>query len=932
MPDPLRASTLPQLLERAARDTSRGITFIGGSYLSYAELRECARRISQGLRGNGAAPGDRVLIAVNDPENFFRAFWGCVLAGVVPCPIAPSADPSQGRAQLEHLRVLLGEPLVVVSKAAHGDLPDVGLRTVTVEELGHASPEDGRLHAPAPDDLALLMLTSGSTGSSKAVRLTHANLLAAQAGKSGALGLGPEDTSLNWISVDHIAAIEAHLLPMFNGADQVMTVPATVLADPVEFLRLVAAHRVRVTFTPNFLFGQINQALAQRPLPREEVDLSGVRHIISGGEATVTATVRAFLDALSRYGLRDDVIVPAFGMTETCAGSIFNRDFAARDLDTEFPPLGHPVEGLRIRITGGDGTVLASTDRPGSAESGEVQLRGPMVTGGYFANERATAEAFTPDGWFRTGDLGRLDSGGRLTLVGRTKDSIIVNGVNYYSHDLEAVLDELDGVRRGQVAAFPIRPEGADSEQLAVAFVPAGDPADDTAVYRTLVAIRSSTVMHWGFRPQLILPVAEAEIPRGNLGKVQRSRLRSAVEAGALDGAARRAEEVSTRFLGGYVAPEGDDEIALAGLYARVLNTERVPATASFFDLGGTSLDVLRLKLEIQTGFGIEDVPMSTLLQAPSVRALARRLRAGRGAGGDFAYDPLVPLQVTGDGTPLFCVHPGLGEVLVFVNLAQYFTGERPFYALRARGFGRGETHFGSFAEMVSTYVDAIRRTQPSGPYAVAGYSYGAAVAFEIAKRLEADGEAVEFVGVFNLPPRISGRMNEITFTDGAINLALFLELIDAADIGELTSTLRPLPEADQLAYLIDHAPKRRLTELDLTLEQFTAWVDLAQSMVHLGRDYEPSGSVERVKVFYCTPLRGTKEEWLNDQLRHWDTFTREPNTYIEVDGEHYTLMSPQHVRTFQATLRRELARSLDGERERADATAGTTADTTGGR
>ncbi|MGP3978868.1 alpha/beta fold hydrolase [Streptomyces sp. 8N114] len=913
MLDQSSASTLPQLLENAAHAGSRGITFIGGSFLSYADLAECARRFSQGLRTNGTAPGDRVLIAADDPESFVRAFWGCVFGGAVPCPIVPPADPSRSRAQLGQLRTLLGDPLVVVPKAASGELPEVGLQTVTVEELSQASSavDQYEQYTAGPEDLALLMLTSGSTGSSKAVRLTHANLLAAQAGKAGALELGPDDTTMNWISADHIAAVEAHLLPMLNGADQVMATPATVLADPVEFLRLLTAHQVRVTFTPNFLFGQINQALAQRPVSRQEVDLSQVRYIISGGEATVTATVRAFLDALSPCGLRTDVVVPAFGMTETCAGSVFNRDFAARDLDTEFPPLGRPVRGLHIRVADGNGKVLSSTDRPTTAEPGEVQLCGTMVTEGYYGNDDATAQAFTPDGWFRTGDLGHLDAEGRLTLVGRTKDSIIVNGVNYYSHDLEAALNGLEEVQRGQVAAFPVRPEGADSEQLAIAFAPAGDPADDAALYRAIVAIRSSTVMHWGFRPQLILPVAPAELPRGNLGKIQRSRLRAAVEAGSLDDAARRAEEVSTRFLGAYVAPDGDAETALADIYARVLNSGTVSATASFFDLGGTSLDVLRLKSEIQAEFGIDDVPMSTLLQAPTVRALAGRLAAGRSAGGDCAYDPLVPLQVTGDGTPLFCVHPGLGEVLVFVNLAKYFTGERPFYALRARGFGEGETHFGSFAEMVTTYVTAIRRAQPSGPYAVAGYSYGGAVAFEIAKRLEADGDKVDFVGVFNLPPRIADRMNEITFTDGAINLALFLELINAADIEELTATLRDLPEADQLSYLVDHAPKRRLTELDLTTERFANWVQLAQNMVHLGRTYEPSGSVGQVRVFYCTPLRGTKQEWLDNQLRDWDGFTRDRNAYIEVDGEHYTLMSPQHVQTFQATLRQELARAL---------------------
>ncbi|WP_246097714.1 AMP-binding protein [Streptomyces botrytidirepellens] len=105
------------LLERAARDTSRGITFVGGSFLSYAELRECARRIAQGLRDGGTAPGHPVLIAADDPENFFRAFWGCVLAGAVPCPVAPPSDPSRWQTQLEHLRTLLDDPLMVVSKA-----------------------------------------------------------------------------------------------------------------------------------------------------------------------------------------------------------------------------------------------------------------------------------------------------------------------------------------------------------------------------------------------------------------------------------------------------------------------------------------------------------------------------------------------------------------------------------------------------------------------------------------------------------------------------------------------------------------------------------------------------------------------------------------------------------------------------------------------
>ncbi|MCP2338101.1 alpha/beta fold hydrolase [Actinomadura rupiterrae] len=908
----------------AAHD-KRGVTFVDGPHLPYADLAECAKRVLCGLRGYGRLPGDRVLIVADDPQTFLPAFWGCVLGGMVPAPIAPPNDAARWRTQLEQLSVLLGEPLVIAPKAALADLPDVPrLRSAAIEELAESDlGRRGEIHLPQPDDLALLMLTSGSTGLPKAVRLTHANLLAAQAGKAGALGITRHDVFLNWISADHIAAIEAHLLPMTAGADQVIATPQTVLADPLQFLRLVSEHGVTVTFTPNFLFGQLARALSDVPPGAESFELGKVRHIISGGEATVTATVRRFLDLAQPYGLHGDVVVPAFGMTETCAGSVFNTVFDPRDDDAEFPALGRPVRGLEIRIAAPDGHVLAATSGASGATAaagadgrseaaGEVQLRGTMVTSGYFGNPQATADAFTHDGWFRTGDLGMFDSSGALVLVGRSKDSVIVNGVNYYSHDLETVLGDLDGVRAGSVAAFPTRPAGADTEQLAVAFAPDGDAAfDDAALYRTIVAIRNSTVMHWGFRPAAILPVDEEAIPRSNLNKIQRSRLREDLERGRLAASARRADELAARYLGAFAEPGTDAERRLAEIYARVLDAEAVSVTTSFFDLGGTSLDVLRLKVEVQRAFGVDDLPMSTILQAPSVRALTGRIAGGAKA----EYDPLVPLQLTGDGTPLFCVHPGLGEVLVFINLAKYFTNERPFYALRARGFGEGEAHFGTFAEMVDTYVDAIRRVQPLGPYAVAGYSYGGAVAFEIAKRLEAMGQKVSFVGVFNLPPHIAGRMHEITFTDGALNLALFLDLVNAADIPALAAKLRGLPEDEQLGYLVDNAPRQRLRELDLNVERFAAWVALAQNMVHLGRDYAPSGTVEDVRVFYCTPLKGTKADWLNDQLRAWDDFTRSENRFIEVDGEHYTLMSPEHVRTFQATLRAELRDALASDR-----------------
>ncbi|MFE2679741.1 thioesterase domain-containing protein, partial [Streptomyces hygroscopicus] len=278
------------------------------------------------------------------------------------------------------------------------------------------------------------------------------------------------------------------------------------------------------------------------------------------------------------------------------------------------------------------------------------------------------------------------------------------------------------------------------------------------------------------------------------------------------------------------------------------------------------------------------------------------------------------PLQTGGGTPPRFCVHPGVGEVLVFVNLAKYFVGDRPFYALRARGFDEGEKPFTSFEEMVDCYVAAIRARQPHGPYAVAGYSYGGAVAFEIAKALEAQGERVDFVGSFNLPPHIKYRMEELDFVETATNLAFFLDLINKKQSLDLPAELRPLPKEEQLARLLRIAPRGRLRELDLDLGKFTAWAELAHGLTALGRDYRPSGTTRSMTVFYAIPLRGTKEDWLQHELRRWDEHTTEPNRYVDVPGEHYTLMGPRHVAAFQAILRRELDRAL-GDADRARTT-----------
>jgi thioesterase domain-containing protein len=273
-------------------------------------------------------------------------------------------------------------------------------------------------------------------------------------------------------------------------------------------------------------------------------------------------------------------------------------------------------------------------------------------------------------------------------------------------------------------------------------------------------------------------------------------------------------------------------------------------------------------------------------------------------------YDPVVPLRVKGRKVPLFCVHAETGEVLGFLRLANYFANDRPFYALRARGFNEGEKCFTSFDEMIETYTDAIRWHQPHGPYAIAGYSYGAPVAFEIAKRLEAQGEHVAFVGSIDMPPQL---MVAAEPTDCTVKLALLLSMIDRRQAELLAGRHRLThPPEDPCLSVMKIAQAERLAKLALSLPAFKGWTAVTQSLQSVSSSYVPSGTVESVTVFYAHPPRGTKEDWHN-RLTRWDEFARMPNRYIDVPGEHYTLMGTKHVARFQAVLRSELERALRG-------------------
>lgn len=898
----------------SAHDSSIRVT-------TFSSFNQYVRNLARAMLDWGKPIGSVIVVYLTEHEDNMAAVWACLLAGYVPClQPALSAQQAHKEGHVAHIKNLFSSAIWLTNESGADQVNSIGgLDIYLLSELKASASKyrvaaDWVARTPQPDDEAILFLTSGSTGFSKAVVHSHRTILAACSAKGEAYGLTPKTNVLNWVGFDHVAgSLEMHITPLLFGASQIHVHASAILSDPLRFLRLIDEKSINVAFSPNFLLAKLTRDLEKRTDLIGTFDLSSIKRINSGGEAVISKTAQSFVAVLKK--LAQDplkvsfVISPGFGMTETCAGCIYEPvDLSTTEPKHEFLDLGRPVRGCEMRIVDPEDGKTVRRD----GESGELQVRGPMIFVRYYNNAEATSSSFV-DGWYRTGDVGIIEDG-VMRLSGRIKDTVIVHGVSYGIPELETHLQTIEGVTHSFLAAAPYRAPGQETEGFIIFYAPTFDLNGEdasTKLFATHRALRDICVKMITLPPQFIVPIPINQMEKTTLGKLSRARLVSLFKQGELAKHIARAEELLSEARGSsFVAPSTEAEKALAKIYAGIFNLSETEMSASdnFFELGGTSIDVIRLKREGEAHFGLPEIPTIQILKHPVISSLANYVNTllSKDSAAE-EYDPIVPLQLTGNKTPIFFVHPGVGEVLIFVNLAKYFQNERPFYALRARGFEPGHPFFTSMDEMVSTYAAAVKRTQPTGPYAISGYSYGGVVAFEVAKRLEAMGDEVKFVGLINIPPHIADRMHEIDWTGGMLNLSYFLGLVTKQDANDLTPTLRPLSRKEQLEVVWKLSPPERLIELQLTQEKLDHWVDIAGSLIECGKEYNPAGSVSALDVFYAIPLKGTKADWLNKQLKPWDGFSRGQATYTDVPGQHYTLMDFDHVPQFQKIFRSRL-------------------------
>ncbi|MEQ9399225.1 MAG: class I adenylate-forming enzyme family protein [Longimicrobiales bacterium] len=444
------------LATRATTDPER--VFLRGADrpLGYGEVDSRAESLAAALAHLGVEEGDRVALLLPACPEFVTTLFAVAKLGAVAVPLNPRLTTSDLHYMLRHSEAVC----VVTVERSYGieylevfedllvSLPDLQyLVTVGDEDLWYddrifqfedlLSAGAGRDY-PAPDvdpasDCFAIVYTSGTTGKPKGVELSHANLVATAAASAEALGLTPDDTVVGISSLFHVFALVQGLLgTLWGGASLVLQDEAE--AGPT--LDLIEAHRATVHFGVPTLF--VQSAAEQEGSPR---DLSSLRLAVVAG-----APVNDELVTRLRSTLCPDVRI-AYSLTE--ASSTVCVPGAADAEQKKAYTVGRPLRGTELRILEEDGSLLPEES------VGEIALKGPGVMLGYYRQPRETREAFDANGFLRTGDLGMVDEGGYVHLVGRRKDVIIRSGFNVYPREVESRLEAHPAVQEAVIVGMP---------------------------------------------------------------------------------------------------------------------------------------------------------------------------------------------------------------------------------------------------------------------------------------------------------------------------------------------------------------------------------------------------------------------------------------------------------------------------------------------
>jgi amino acid adenylation domain-containing protein len=852
---PMPEALVHGLFEEVAHRSPEAVAVVAadGSTVTYRELNERANQLAWHLRGLGVTAEQFVGICVDSSVSQLVALLGILKGGGAYVPL----DPAHPADRLGFIMQDTRARVIVTTEGLRGRLPDGDYRTVSLDgdaaAIASRPATDPEPHV-TPDNLVYAMYTSGSTGRPKGVMISHRGLNNYLLWAVDGYGLDGAHGAPMLGSIAFDLSIPNFFLPLIGGRDVTLLPPdpslralAGLLGQPADFslLKITPAH--------------LDLLRAQLPA---EARLHSVRTFVVGADEVKPETVAAW--RTHAPGAR---IIDEYGPTETVVGcSVYT---IPADFDPSAPvPIGKPIANIQMYVLDSD------LDPVPTGVVGELYIGGTGVARGYLNRPGLTAERFLPDPYapqpgarfYRTGDLARLRPDGNLEFLGRIDHQVKIRGYRIELGEIEAQLLLHPGIREAVVAAREDRP---GDKRLVGYVVPTGPTPPEAAELRGYLG-RSL--------PAYMLPAAFVvldALPLSAGGKVDRARLPT--------------PKAHQRDLGvGYLAPRTPTELALAGIWADVLQLDRVGVRDSFLDLGGHSLTALALAGRVQAELGAP-LHVASLLQAPTVEAQARMIDGNDPAS---AATPLVALSTGESKPPVVLVHPAGGNVLCYVRLARLL--DSPVYALAAPGLDAAATPIADVPRMADTYLEALAEAALDSGIALGGWSMGGLVAYEMARRIqERTSAAVPLLlfdsyapGTEHGSPDADGTPFLAWFAyDWGQNLGLDLGVTEAG-LAELTGQAR-------LALLLERAQATGAAGPDVDLAALARAVAVVRANVCAAGTYAPPpGFSGPITVFAAAGEPSAAA----DPAHGWQAWTSGAVQAVRVPGDHYGVLRVPNV------------------------------------
>ncbi|WP_186082844.1 amino acid adenylation domain-containing protein [Burkholderia gladioli] len=840
-----------------------------GEVASYAELDRLAGRIARALHRRGIGAGTRIALHYPRSTGFVAAILAAFRLGAAYVPIDPGYPAAYVRRTLDDAM-----PAAIVTTAALAPSFEAGgapVLRLDVEADLEADLESGEFDAQptfeaaatGPDDLAYIAYTSGSTGQPKGVMVEHRQLMNCLQALWERTPYAADEVVAQKTSMSFVPSIKEMLSGLLAGVPQVI-LPDAVVKDAPAFAAALQAHGVtRLNLVPSHLAVLLEHA----------GQLGALRHVTTAGEPLSRRLARRFAATLPRARLHNN-----YGCSEL--NDISYGEGAELAALHAVAPAGRPIANCRVHLLD---ERLAPV--PVGAV-GMLHVEGDPVGPGYWNRPDLTAERFVrhpaTGAWLlRTGDLGQWLADGQLLHLGREDFQIKVRGQRV---ELPAV--ELELASHPQLAAAAaIGRELGGELQLVAYYVPRpGAELDASALHAWLAERLPAPMVPSRFAALEAMPL----LPNG---KLDRLALR-ALDPGAAQLAAGRHE-----------APVGELETQLARIWAAALGLERVGRHDNFFAIGGHSLMAAQVAVRASEQTGVS-LSVRSIFDTRTVHRLAALVEGARAAPGEFARRQsndasaqYVVFHAEGQQRPLFLTHTLQGYSWYFEHLAAHIDASIPVYGLPPLALG--ETQPRTLEAIAARFVAMMRGIQPEGPYRVAGWSFGGLIAYEIATQLLAQGQEIEFLGVFDttLPPAATEfdahRIALVTLYSFAMNNfsdfeAGSIDFEGATDIGLLIDTLVQAIEARREAGRpLWHLSYETARENRLFLERLVAHGAAMSS-------WRPRPAPLRMHVFAAadasiTPLEGHAA--LPEALGWEALLQREAIEVVAVPGNHETII-----------------------------------------